>query len=96
MTVLSRHARCRTSCGNAPGTSGFSLSGWLLQHGTRFHARELAIHRSGYQLKEADPHTWAIPRLTGRAKAAMVMIQADEYGGGVFSSECTRLCPRMP
>jgi Iron-containing redox enzyme len=62
---------------------GFSLSEWLLEHGTRFHAEEIAIHRSAYQLKEADPHTWGIPRLTGRAKAAMVMIQADEYGGGV-------------
>jgi hypothetical protein len=62
---------------------GFSLSEWLLEHGTRAHAEEIAIHRSGYQLKEADPHTWGIPRLTGRAKAAMVLIQADEYGGGV-------------
>ncbi len=65
---------------------GFSLSGWLLRHGTRFHAREFAVHRSGYQLKEADPHTWAIPRLQGRAKAAMVTIQTDEYGGGVAAS----------
>jgi hypothetical protein len=40
------------------------------------------IHRSAYQLKEADPHTWAIPRLFGRPKAAIVEIQADEYGGG--------------
>jgi Iron-containing redox enzyme len=63
--------------------AGFSLSEWLLEHGTRAHAEEIAIHRSGYQLKEADPHTWGIPRLTGRAKAAMVMIQSDEYGGGV-------------
>jgi hypothetical protein len=63
--------------------NGFSLSAWLQQHGTWFHAREFAIHRSGYQLKEADPHTWAIPRLNGRAKAAMVRIQSDEYGGGV-------------
>ncbi len=62
---------------------GFSLSEWLLGHGSRFHAEELAIHRSAYQLKEADPHTWGIPRLSGRAKAAMVMIQADEYGGGL-------------
>lgn len=62
---------------------GFSLSSWLLDHGTRFHAEEIAIHRSGYQLKEADPHTWAIPRLNGRAKAAMVTIQFDEYGNGV-------------
>ena len=66
--------------------NGFSLSGWLQQHGTRFHAREIAVHRSGYQLKEADPHTWAIPRLNGRAKAAIVTIQSDEYGGGVAAS----------
>ena len=44
--------------------------------------REFLIHKSIYQLKEADPHTWAIPRLQGRAKAALVEIQADEYGGG--------------
>jgi hypothetical protein len=62
----------------------FSLSEWLLEHGNRVHAEEIAIHRSGYQLKEADPHTWGIPRLTGRAKAAMALIQSDEYGGGVF------------
>ncbi len=62
---------------------GFSLSAWLVEHGTRFHAEEFTIHRSGYQLKEADPHTWGIPRLTGRAKAAMVTIQSDEYGDGV-------------
>jgi hypothetical protein len=61
---------------------GFSLSEWLLQHGSRFHAQEFAIHRSGYQLKEADPHTWGIPRLHGRAKAALVKIQTDEYGAG--------------
>jgi len=40
------------------------------------------MHRSLYQLKEADPHTWAIPRLSGRAKAALVEIQVDEYGSG--------------
>jgi uncharacterized membrane protein len=62
---------------------GFSLSEWLLVNGTRFHAEEIAIQRSGYQLKEADPHTWGIPRLTGRSKAAMVTIQCDEYGAGV-------------
>ena len=31
---------------------------------------------------EADPHSFAIPRLHGRTKAALVEIQADEYGGG--------------
>jgi Iron-containing redox enzyme len=44
--------------------------------------REFLIHRSAYQLKEADPHSWAIPRLDGPAKAALVEVQADEYGGG--------------
>jgi hypothetical protein len=43
---------------------------------------EFAVHRSVYHLKEADPHSWAIPRLRGRAKAALVEIQADEYGSG--------------
>jgi Iron-containing redox enzyme len=44
--------------------------------------REFMIHRSAYQLKEADPHSWAVPRLSGRAKEALVEVQADEYGGG--------------
>lgn len=44
---------------------------------------EVAVHRSAYQLKEADPHTWGIPRLAGPCRAAMIEIQTDEYGGGV-------------
>lgn len=40
------------------------------------------MQRSIYALREADPHSWAIPRLSGRPKAAMVEIQADEHGGG--------------
>jgi len=44
--------------------------------------RELLVLKSIYTLKEADPHSFGIPRLTGRAKAALVEIRADEYGGG--------------
>jgi hypothetical protein len=44
--------------------------------------REFLTHRSVYHLKEADPHTWAIPRLGGSVKAALVEVQTDEYGGG--------------
>jgi hypothetical protein len=62
--------------------SGPSLSGWFLDQGTVREFSEFAVHRSAYQLKEADPHTWVIPRLAGRAKAACVEIQSDEYGGG--------------
>lgn len=62
--------------------NGASLSGFIESYGTLEHVQEFAIHRSPYQLKEADPHTWMIPRLAGRAKAAIVEIQSDEYGNG--------------
>jgi hypothetical protein len=65
------------------GAAGRSLSAYLAERGTVEQFRELAIHRSLFQLKEADAHSWAIPRLTGSAKAALVEIQADEYGHGV-------------
>jgi hypothetical protein len=63
--------------------AGPSLSAFLLESGTLAQVQELCVHRSAYQLKEADPHTFAIPRLSGEAKAAMVEIQHDEYGSGV-------------
>jgi hypothetical protein len=59
-----------------------SLSTYLERDGTRDHMLEFVVHRSAYQLKEADPHSWAIPRLAGPPKVALVEIQADEYGGG--------------
>lgn len=55
---------------------------WLAKNATEDLLREFLIQRSIYTLREADPHTWSIPKLQGRAKAAMVEIQADEYGGG--------------
>lgn len=66
----------------AASDTGPSLSKYVAKKATVSQLREFLIHKSIYQLKEADPHTWAIPRLTGRAKAALVEIQADEYGGG--------------
>jgi hypothetical protein len=63
-------------------TPGPSLSREVARHATEEQAREFLMIRSIYQLKEADPHTWAIPRLRGRAKAALVEVQSDEYGGG--------------
>ena len=61
---------------------GPSLSSFMAKQGTLAQWREYLLVRSVYHLKEGDPHTFAIPRLGGRAKAAMVEIQADEYGGG--------------
>jgi len=64
---------------------GPSLSGYLRGRASYAQFREFVIHRSVYHLREADPHSWAIPRLAGRPKAALIEIQADEYGGGVTS-----------
>ena len=61
---------------------GPSVSAYIEAEASIDQVREFMIHRSAYQLKEADPHTWAIPRLAGAPKAALVEIQADEYGGG--------------
>lgn len=63
-------------------TGGPSMSRYLARDATREQFVEFLTHRSVYHLKEADPHTWAIPRLGGSVKAALVEIQADEYGGG--------------
>jgi hypothetical protein len=59
-----------------------SLSGHLCESGTVEQFREFLVHRSAYQLKEADPHSWAIPRIDGPAKAALLEVQYDEYGSG--------------
>ncbi|MFB7992372.1 iron-containing redox enzyme family protein [Streptomyces sp. NPDC056002] len=57
-------------------------SQFLKKKGELWQFREYAAHRSLYHLKEADPHAWVIPRLTGRAKAAMVAVEYDEFGAG--------------
>ena len=61
---------------------GPSLSSYMAKQGTLEQWREYLTLRSVYHLKEGDPHTFAVPRLSGRTKSAMVEIQADEYGGG--------------
>jgi hypothetical protein len=61
---------------------GPSLSGFLRARATYEQFREFVIHRSVYHLREADPHTYVIPRLAGKPKAALIEIQLDEYGGG--------------
>lgn len=68
--------------GLAATDTGPSVSRYVARKAGLDQLREFLIHKSMYQLKEADPHTWAIPRLSGRPKAALVEIQADEYGGG--------------
>ncbi|UER53321.1 iron-containing redox enzyme family protein [Kineosporiaceae bacterium SCSIO 59966] len=66
-----------TSSGGGPSVAGF-----VAREATVGQVREMCVLRSAYQLKEADPHTWSIPRLHGAAKSALVEIQFDEYGEG--------------
>jgi len=66
----------------AEADEGPSLSHFLERQASLEQVLEFVAHRSAYQLKEADPHSWALPRLYGPPKAALVQIQADEYGNG--------------
>jgi hypothetical protein len=61
---------------------GPPLSRYLETSGSREQMLEHVVHRSAYQLKEADPHSWTIPRLSPGPKAALLEVQFDEYGGG--------------
>jgi hypothetical protein len=64
------------------GDDAPSVSTFIEREGSAAQVLEFMVHRSAYQLKEADPHTWALPRLHGKPKAAMVEVQFDEYGNG--------------
>ncbi|MEW1864688.1 iron-containing redox enzyme family protein [Streptomyces sp. NPDC088194] len=65
-----------------PADRSGSVAYHLEHEGALGQVREYAALRSLYHLKEADPHAWVIPRLRGRAKAAMVAIEYDEFGAG--------------
>ena len=58
------------------------VSHHLRRAGQRWQLREYVAMRSLYHLKEADPQAWVIPRLEGAAKAGLVSVEHDEYGGG--------------
>ena len=61
---------------------GTGVTHFLRAEGELWQLREYAAQRSLYHLKEADPHAWVLPRLWGRAKAAMAAVEYDEFGGG--------------
>src|SRR5690606_25395537 len=61
---------------------GPSLSRFIARRATNEQFKEFLVLRSVYTLKEADAQTWSVPRLPVRAKAALMEIQTDEYGGG--------------
>jgi hypothetical protein len=58
------------------------LSRYLDRQATRQQRAEVAMHRAVYEQRRADAHSWAIPRLHGEAKAVLIQVQDEEYGGG--------------
>jgi hypothetical protein len=70
---------------------GPPLSKYIQRRATREQMLQLLRHRSVYTLKEADPHTFAIPRLSGGPKVAMVEVQYDEYGSGRAERQHARM-----
>lgn len=61
---------------------GNGVSHYLRDVAPWWQMREYIVQRSVYHLKEADPHAWVIPRLQGQAKASLVAVEFDEFGGG--------------
>jgi hypothetical protein len=61
---------------------GPSLAAHVQRQADREQVLELLRHRSIYHLKESDPTAWVVPRLPTDAKAALMELQYDEYGGG--------------
>lgn len=64
------------------GQDGPSLARHVHRDADREQVLDLLAVRSIYHLKESDPVSWLVPRLGVRAKAALMELQFDEYGGG--------------
>jgi len=64
------------------GHDGPSLARHVQTEASEEQVLDLLRIRSVYHLKEADPTSWVIPRLTAGPKAALVELLYDEYGAG--------------
>lgn len=61
---------------------GPSVASYVHTSATAEQVLELLRWRSIYHLKESDPSSWTLPRLTSAPKAALAELQYDEYGSG--------------
>jgi len=64
------------------GPQAEDVAGSLLALAAKGTGPGLSAYIAKRATKEADPHTRAIAQRAGALKAALVEIQADEYGGG--------------
>jgi hypothetical protein len=63
-------------------SSGSRLSSYLRRDATTEQMCDFLRERSVQQLKESDPQSFLLPRLSGAAKVALAELQYDEYGAG--------------
>ena len=61
---------------------GPALAGYLQRRATRPQFLEFLKHRSAYAVRESEPQTFALARLTGAPKTAMAELLYDEFGAG--------------
>ena len=66
----------------AATAQGPSPAAFLHRHASAEVLLDFLRERSIQQLKESDPQSFVLPRLSGRAKVALAELQYDEYGGG--------------
>ncbi len=71
-----------------------SLAKHVQSHADRTQVLQMLKARSIYQLKEADPTTWAVPRLPGVPAVALMALQFDEYGAGNPRQQHSRIFAR--
>jgi len=62
--------------------SGPDLSRFLHREATRGQLLDFLAQRSVYHLKESDPHSFVVGRVSGPAKVALAELQYDEFGAG--------------
>jgi len=63
-------------------TDDVGLSIYLRREATLDQVLEYLRERSVQQLKESDPQSFVLPRITGAAKVALAELQYDEFGAG--------------
>ena len=66
----------------AASHDGLSVARFVRSEAGPEQVRELLRMRAVYHLHESDPVAWIVPSLPVRAKAALMELQYDEYGGG--------------
>jgi Iron-containing redox enzyme len=76
------------------GHDGPSVATFVQREADRDQVLDLLRARSLYQLHEADPTTWAIPRLPVGPQVALVALQYDEYGAGLPRKQHAELFAR--